>query len=186
MAIASTSSQQRVQVVPTTPTPIPSTSSIQAVRLAIPSTSSASMSQAVQLTSSTTKTSKGCRFECLPTEERERSAAKLTNKCKICDARTSYYCSPRCFLEPAGSGQESRTFYCLNGNGNRNCFYESHAEEQPTNQIPIYGASGRCAKCLKGFTRFYCNQCDKRYCVLNRKGCFYSPDHLDECNDLDE
>lgn len=120
-----------------------------------------------------------CQIAFLAPKERDALAAKLLNKCNVCGARISSYCSPRCFLEPDGAMQSR--FYCINGNGGRNCFNERHVNDQPTNRIPIRGIVGRCTKCSVGLSRFYCNKCNKRYCLLNNKECFYSPEHAENC-----
>lgn len=122
-----------------------------------------------------------CRVAFLPTDERIEQTKTKTNRCSKsgCGAIVSSYCSPRCFLLDEQEG--GQTFYCLRGD--RNCFYEAHATLQPRNRLPVHCTVSICHKYKVSSSRFKCSQCDNRYCLLNGKGCFYSQDHYQQCDE---
>lgn len=117
-----------------------------------------------------------CQIAFLSTEERIRYSDKYLNTCNNCEARVWSYCYPRCFLQ---NESDDKQFYCLTAN--RNCFNEKHERIQPDNRIPVHCSVSRCHKCKMGSSRFKCNQCDKRFCLINGKGCFYSAEHIEDC-----
>lgn len=147
----------------------------QAAQSTTPNTSSQQQEQAARMTETATQY---CQIAFLPTEERKRYAEKLLNTCNNCGARISSYCFPRCVMNES----DSKQFFCLNGNGGRNCFHDTHAPNQPNSRIPVRSELGRCHKCKKGLSRFSCSKCGKRFCLINGNECFYSNEHLQNCN----
>lgn len=150
----------------------------QAIGMPTSTTNPQRQEQVARTTTTVTTSSQNCQVAFLSTEERVRYADKLLNTCNNCEARISSYCFPRCFM----SESDTKQFYCLNGNGGRNCFLDKHEPNQPDNRIPVRGTFGRCHKCKKGQSRFSCNKCENRFCLLNANGCFYSNEHLDNCD----
>lgn len=120
-----------------------------------------------------------CQIAFLSTEDRVQYSNSYLNRCNNCDARVFSYCYPRCYLRDDSDDPNQKNFYCLSEK--RNCFDDTHAIVQLDNRIPVHCTISRCHKCKSGSSRFKCNKCNKRFCLLNGKQCFYSSAHLEDC-----